>query len=34
VERIVKIAREYERDIASPEEAREILALTSSRSGG
>ncbi len=34
VERIVKIAREYERDIASPEEAREILALTSRRSGG
>jgi len=34
VERTVKIAREYERDIASPEEAREILALTSRRSGG
>ena len=34
VERIARIAREYEREIASPEEAREILALTSRPSGG
>lgn len=33
VERIVRIAREYERDIATPEEAREMLALAPRRSG-
>jgi len=34
VERIVRIAREYDRDIASPEEAREILALAPKKRHG